>query len=112
MGRVPSAREAERRRIAWEPHDEMGRTLTAVLPELKQKTAQAGVSTRSARVARRLPPGVLDELGRSCTPAGAVEALVRDHLAATPGRVAPGPPGPTAPGPWSAGGPACRGGRA
>jgi two-component system sensor histidine kinase UhpB len=77
--RVLSAQEAERRRIAQELHDEVGQTLTAVLLELKQaarhapepvRTQLAGVqeTTRGSleeirRIARRLRPGVLEELG-------------------------------------------------
>lgn len=78
-GRALSAQEAERRRVAQELHDEIGQTLTAVLLELKRVADQApppvgdqlrGVqeTTRNSldeirRIARRLRPGVLEELG-------------------------------------------------
>ncbi|MGW0467637.1 HAMP domain-containing sensor histidine kinase [Streptomyces sp. NPDC003027] len=78
-GRVLSAQEAERRRIAQELHDEVGQTLTAVLLQLKHATDhapaavredlhQAQETTRASldeirRIARRLRPGVLEELG-------------------------------------------------
>ncbi|MGW6970479.1 histidine kinase [Streptomyces sp. NPDC054952] len=78
-GRVLSALEAERHRIARELHDEVGQTLTAVLLQLKhaadrvpepvradlrqaQETTRAGLD-EIGRIARRLRPGVLEELG-------------------------------------------------
>lgn len=77
--RALSAQEAERRRVAQELHDEVGQTLTAMLLELKQvardapepvrsRLAQVQETTRESldeirRIARRLRPGVLEELG-------------------------------------------------
>ncbi|WP_436994199.1 HAMP domain-containing sensor histidine kinase [Streptomyces sp. enrichment culture] len=78
-GRALSAQEAERRRISQELHDEVGQTLTAVLLELKGLADRAPEplrgelhevqeTTRNSldeirRIARRLRPGVLEELG-------------------------------------------------
>ncbi|WP_046777356.1 HAMP domain-containing sensor histidine kinase [Streptomyces yangpuensis] len=78
-GRVLSALEDERQRIAQELHDEVGQTLTAVLLQIKHAADripepvradlhQAQETTRTSldeirRIARRLRPGVLEELG-------------------------------------------------
>ncbi|NXY96205.1 sensor histidine kinase, partial [Streptomyces sp. BR123] len=78
-GRVLTALEAERQRIAQELHDEIGQTLTAVLlqlghaarhapPDVREDLHQAQETTRASleeirRIARRLRPGVLEELG-------------------------------------------------
>ncbi|MEU9733759.1 sensor histidine kinase [Streptomyces sp. NPDC048002] len=77
--RALSAQERERHRIAAELHDEVGQTLTAVLLQLKrvadrapaglrEEVGQAQEATRAGldeirRIARRLRPGVLEELG-------------------------------------------------
>lgn len=77
--RALAAQEAERHRIAQELHDEVGQSLTVVLLGLKQLESQAPESLvpelaavrESARaglddvrrVARRLRPGVLEDLG-------------------------------------------------
>ncbi|MGI5414031.1 sensor histidine kinase [Streptomyces chartreusis] len=77
--RALTAQEDERHRIAQELHDEIGQTLTAVLLDLKRVAKQAPEpvrehlhevqeSTRASldeirRIARRLRPGVLEELG-------------------------------------------------
>ncbi|MFJ3672938.1 sensor histidine kinase [Streptomyces sp. NPDC090106] len=101
--RALSAQERERQRIARELHDEVGQTLTAVLLQLKrvadrvpaelgEEVGQAQEATRAGldeirRIARRLRPGVLEELGL----ASALRALatefdthgltVRHHIA-------------------------------
>jgi two-component system sensor histidine kinase UhpB len=78
--RALSAQEGERRRIAQELHDEVGQSMTAVLLELKRaadrtqdpglrtELQQAQETTRTSlddvrRLARRLRPGVLEDLG-------------------------------------------------
>jgi two-component system, NarL family, sensor histidine kinase UhpB len=77
--RALRAQEDERTRVAQELHDEIGQTLTAVLLELRQISSDAPAELRDdlarvqettrgsldeiRRIARRLRPGVLDELG-------------------------------------------------
>ncbi|MFI5937383.1 sensor histidine kinase [Actinoplanes sp. NPDC051494] len=93
-GRALSAQEAERRRVAQELHDEIGQTLTAVLLELKRvadkapdpvrdELRQVQETTRNSldeirRIARRLRPGVLEELGL----ASALRALTSEFSTA------------------------------
>ena len=88
--RALAAQEGERQRIARELHDEIGQSLTAVLLGLKQAVDRAPADlqdelrtlqemVRSSldevrQVARRLRPGVLDDLGLL----SAVSALVTD----------------------------------
>lgn len=77
--RALSIQEAERRRVAQELHDQVGQSLTAVLLELKRVSADVPGSVREEitgvqettratldeirRIARRLRPGALEELG-------------------------------------------------
>ena len=88
-----AAQEAERHRIAQELHDEVGQSLTVVLLGLKQvesrvpaelmeelvlvrQSARTGLDD-VRRVARRLRPGVLEDLGLQ----SALAALVTDFSA-------------------------------
>jgi two-component system sensor histidine kinase UhpB len=91
--RALSAQEAERHRVAQELHDEIGQTLTAVLLELKRvadaapapvrdQLRQVQETTRNSldeirRIARRLRPGVLEELGLT----SALKALATEFSA-------------------------------
>jgi two-component system, NarL family, sensor histidine kinase UhpB len=88
--RALAAQEGERQRIARELHDEIGQSLTAVLLALKRAADTApeplrtdlGMVTETVRasldevrqVARRLRPGVLDDLGL----VSAIDALAAD----------------------------------
>lgn len=78
-GRALAAQESERRRISTELHDEIGQSLTAVLlglsrvadqapPDLRAQLITVQETARTSlddvrRIARRLRPGVLDDLG-------------------------------------------------
>ncbi|MGX2998714.1 HAMP domain-containing sensor histidine kinase [Streptomyces sp. JNUCC 64] len=100
--RVLSAQEDERQRIAQELHDEIGQTLTVVLLQLRRVAdrAPAGLreevelaqeATRGSldeirRIARRLRPGVLDELGLTSA-LRALAAEFPDHHVAVRTRV-------------------------
>ncbi|AQT70376.1 sensor histidine kinase [Streptomyces sp. fd1-xmd] len=93
--RVASAQEAERRHLARDLHDEVGQTLTAVLLQLKWLADRAPDDLRAdlsavqettrdsldeiRRIARRLRPGVLEDLGL----ASALRALAAEFT--TPG---------------------------
>ncbi|MBT2441889.1 HAMP domain-containing sensor histidine kinase [Streptomyces sp. ISL-36] len=88
--RVAAAQEAERRHLARELHDEVGQALTAVLlqlkwladrapAELRDDLRSAQETTRESldelrRIARRLRPGVLEDLGLT----SALRALAAD----------------------------------
>ena len=106
--RALSAQEAERHRIAQELHDEVGQNLTVVLLGLKRaedrapaelveelravrETARTGLDD-VRRVARRLRPGVLEDLGLT----SALAALATDFSDHSPAAVrrsfAPGLP--------------------
>jgi two-component system sensor histidine kinase UhpB len=94
--RALAAQEGERQRIARELHDEIGQSLTAVLLGLKRAAdsapaplrAELGAVTETVRasldevrqVARRLRPGVLDDLGL----VSALDALAADVAGGVP----------------------------
>jgi two-component system, NarL family, sensor histidine kinase UhpB len=96
--RALSAQESERRRVAQELHDEVGQSLTAVLLELKRVADHAPASVRDEilqvqettrstldeirRIARRLRPGVLEELGL-VSALKALAAEIADHADVT-----------------------------
>jgi two-component system sensor histidine kinase UhpB len=94
-GQALAAQEAERHRIAQELHDEVGQSLTAVLlglkraadrcpPDLREELVLAQDTARSCldevrQVARRLRPGVLEDLGLL----SALTSLATDFTALT-----------------------------
>jgi two-component system sensor histidine kinase UhpB len=104
-----AAQEAERHRIAQELHDEVGQHLTVVLLGLKQlegqvpaaQAAEVAVLRESVRdglddvrrVARRLRPGVLEDLGLTSALAALTNDLGRHHPAEVRRVIAPGLPG-------------------
>ena len=107
--RALAAQESERHRIAQELHDEVGQSLTVVLLGLKQLESQSPAalvpelaavreSARAGlddvrRVARRLRPGVLEDLGLASALA-ALATEFADHSSASVRRsFAPGLPG-------------------
>ncbi len=106
-GRALSAQEAERQRLAQELHDEVGQTLTAVLLQLRhtadhapeavradlrqaQETTRAGLE-EIRRIARRLRPGVLEELGLHSALRALTTEFTNSRLSAT-AHIAPGLP--------------------
>ena len=106
--RALAAQEAERHRIAQELHDEVGQSLTVVLLGLKQVESQAPASLvpdlvavrESARtslddvrrVARRLRPGVLEDLGLASALAALATEFADHSDAAVRRSFAPGLP--------------------
>ncbi|QSR30122.1 sensor histidine kinase [Nocardioides sp. S5] len=106
--RALSAQEAERHRIAQELHDEVGQSLTVVLLGLKQLEARAPTDLvadlaavrESARaglddvrsVARRLRPGVLEDLGLTSALAALATEFSDHSKAAVRRSFAPGLP--------------------
>lgn len=103
-----AAQEAERHRIAQELHDEVGQNLTVVLLGLKQleqtlpaaqreTVAELRESAREGlddvrRVARRLRPGVLEDLGLTSALAALTNDFGRHHRASVRRVIAPGLP--------------------
>jgi len=93
--RALAAQEGERRRIAQELHDEVGQSLTAVVLSLTAVEERAPADLRAdlgaaretarhsldevRRVARRLRPGLLDDLGLLAS----LSALASDHAQLT-----------------------------
>jgi two-component system sensor histidine kinase UhpB len=109
--RALAAQEAERHRIAQELHDEVGQSLTVVLLQLKHLTAGPADPDAAALddvreavrgalgevrdVARRLRPGVLEDLGlQSALAALATEFSTRTGVHVSR-RFGPGLPEPT-----------------
>jgi len=104
-----AAQEAERHRIAQELHDEVGQHLTVILLGLKQLEPQVPEVQRRElallresardglddvrRVARRLRPGVLEDLGLTSALASLTNDFGRHHSAAVQRVIAPGLPG-------------------
>jgi two-component system sensor histidine kinase UhpB len=106
--RALAAQEAERHRIAQELHDEVGQSLTVVLLGLKQLESQAPAalvpelaavreSARTGlddvrRVARRLRPGVLEDLGLASALAALATEFADRSAASVRRSFAPGLP--------------------
>ena len=106
--RALSAQEAERHRIAQELHDEVGQSLTVVLLGLKEMESRAPAelveelaavreSARAGlddvrRVARRLRPGVLDDLGLTSALAALTTEFASHSTASVRRSFAPGLP--------------------
>jgi two-component system sensor histidine kinase UhpB len=104
-----AAQEAERHRIAQELHDEVGQHLTVILLGLKQLEREVPEEQREEvallresardglddvrRVARRLRPGVLEDLGLTSALAALTNDFGRHHPAAVQRVIAPGLPG-------------------